>query len=95
MKNTKRDKRTELEKEIDDVIRIIRHEVPGSDQYREAVEMLERLTDLKEKPREKASWNTIWTVCGSLAGIALVIGHEQLGNVISTKAIGFVLRGRV
>ena len=95
MKSTKRDKRTELDKEIDDLIKRIRVTDPTNEDYPKLIGMAERLSGLKATPREKINPNTILTIFGSIVGIVLVIGHEELGHVISSKALGFVLRGRV
>ena len=91
----KQDKRTELEKEIDELINVIRETGPMHEDYSKLLGLVERLNDLKEKPREKINPNTILTLLGSILGIVLVIKHEELGHVISTKALSFVLRGRV
>ena len=95
MKLIKRDKRSELETEIDILIGRIRRTEPTDENYSKLIGMVERLNALKGEPREKISPNTILTVFGSILGIVLVIGHEEIGNVISSRALNFVLRGRV
>lgn len=42
----------------------------------------------------KISPDTVLIVGGNLLGIILILKHEQL-DIITSKAIGFVLRGRV
>lgn len=58
--------------------------------YAPKLEKLERLYKLKgTKPREPINPNTVLGAGTQLAGIAMIIRHEQL-NVITTKALGFI-----
>lgn len=56
---------------------------------------LETLYASKEKATKssKISKDTMAVIAGNLIGIGLILSHERL-HVISTKALGFVLRGR-
>lgn len=95
---TKKDKRTEIEKEIDECVKALRGMDVSTDDYNDQIEVLEKLTSLSDKMKktnkDKVSKDTITIVAGNLAGIALIIWHEK-ANVITTKALGFVLKGRV
>lgn len=95
MKLTKKDKMTPLEKEIANVCSTLYNTSPDSDDYRKIVENLERLVNAQAKlPQKKTlSPDTILTVAGSLAGILLILTYEH-SNVITSKALSFVLRGR-
>lgn len=95
IKLTKKDKRTNLEKEIDNLLELMRLESPGSNEYRAILDDLERLYKAKslEKDRD-VSPDTIAIVAGNLAGILLILKYEEL-NVITSKALSFVLKGRV
>lgn len=42
----------------------------------------------------KISSDTLLIVCGNLLGILLILNHEKL-DIISSKALGFVIKGRV
>lgn len=92
---TKKDKRTDLEKEIHSVLCNMSTYSPTDNEYIEMVEILERLYKLKEKePKTKVSPDTIAIIAGNLLGIALILGYEKT-NVLTSKALGFVVRGRV
>ena len=92
---TKRDKRSNLEKEIDRVLQEASYLDPHSKEYSEIAENVEKLYKAKscEKSRN-VSPDTIAVVAGNLLGIALILGYEQT-HVITSKALGFVLKGRV
>ncbi len=95
MKSTKRDKRTNLEKEIDNVLAVMASMDRSSEEYSTTAANLTEL--FKAKAQEKSrqvSPDTIAVIAGNLLGIGLILGYEQ-ANVITTKALGFVLRGRV
>ena len=91
---TTKDK-TNLEKEIDRVIESLSTYQPGTKEYLGISEDLERLYKTKALERDRRiSPDTIAVVAGNLLGIALILGWEKTG-VITSKALGFVLRGRV
>jgi len=48
----------------------------------------------KEKDTTKASADTKWQIAGSLAGILLIVGFEH-AHVLGSKALGFIIKGRV
>lgn len=94
-KFTKRDKRTTIEKEIDGVLGLMSHEDPDSEKYSAMAANLERLYKAKgNEPNRCVSPDTIAIIAGNLLGIVLIMGFER-ANIITTKALGFVLRGRV
>lgn len=64
--------------------------------YDKLLTRVERLDKLrkKEEPRKKLSPDTALVVAGNLLGIIAILGYEQ-GHVIATKALGFVIKGRV
>lgn len=94
-KITRKDKRTNLEKEIESVINIMSIYSPHSEEYTAMAENLERL--YKAKANERPSFvtpDTIAIVAGNLLGIALILGYEK-ADIITSKALGFILKGRV
>lgn len=92
---TKRDKRTNLEKEIDAVLKHIETMDPASEDYTKIVKNLETLYAAKgEKPIRRLSPDTIAIIIGGLLEIGLIMGYEKF-SVISTKAWGRLIRGRV
>jgi len=92
---TKKDKRTNLEKEIDSIIIDMSNYEVHSKEYSVIVENLEKLYKVKtNESSHRISPDTIAIIAGNLLGIALIMGYEK-ANIITTKALGFVLRGRV
>jgi len=59
-------------------------------------ELMERYKELSDliKVDWKVSPDTILIVTGNLLGILLILKYEKL-DIITSKAIGFVLKGRV
>ena len=95
LKLTKRDKRTNLEKEIDRVLLEASYMDPHSKEYAEVMDNVEKLYKAKSYERSRTvSPDTIAVVAGNLLGIGLILGYEQ-SHVITSKALGFVLKGRV
>lgn len=95
MKLTKRDKRTNLEKEIDEVIAHMASIGPDTKEYTAMAANLEMLYKAKATEKSRSiSPDTIAVIVGNLIGIILIINYEQTG-IVTTKALGFVLRSRV
>lgn len=95
MKLTKKDKRTEIEKEIDNLARSLRFYNPSEDSYATVAANLETLCRAQERVRKPGvSPDAMVTAASSLAGILLILGYEH-GHVITSKALAFVLKGRV
>lgn len=94
-KTAKKDKRTLLEKEIDNILKTMLTMDAGSEEYTVMAENLERLYKLKVvDSTNKVSADTMALIAGNLLGLALIMSFEKT-NIITTKALGFVLRGRV
>jgi hypothetical protein len=95
---TKKDKHMGLEREIDKVISDLSTLKKDSDEYDATLSILERLATLdgkiKKSDKEKLSRDTIALVVGNLLGIVLILNYEKT-DIIRTKALGFVMRGRV
>lgn len=96
MKITKKIKRTKLEKEIDQVLEELSYVSAGSEEYEIIVKNLAALYEVKgkEKTRNSIAPDTLAVVAGNLLGIIMILGYEK-ANVITSKALGFVLKGRV
>lgn len=94
MKLTKKEDTT-LEKNIKRIEETLLTEPAASDASKQLVQELDTLYGIKAKEREgtKISKNTMAMIAANLIGIGLILSHEKL-NVISTKALGFVLKGR-
>lgn len=83
----------DLQTAIDKVLVELDKKTPGTTEYATLVEQLDKLMKIKvtEKPIDKLSKDTLTTVLGSLAGIVAIIGFER-ANIITSKALGFVLK---
>ena len=91
----KKDKRSNLEKEIDNVLGHMSELDPDSKEYSAMASNLERLFSAKSKEKDrKISPDTLAVIAGNLLGIGLILTYEKV-NVIATKALGFVIKGRV
>lgn len=95
MRITKRDRRTNLEKEIDRVLEEMSKLLPDSSEYKTIGDNLEKLYKAKgESDKLKVKPDTIILVVGNLLGIVLILGYEQT-NIITSKALNLVIKGRV
>ena len=92
---TKKDKRTNLEKEIEAVITYMSALAPDSVEYTTIVTNLEKLCKARddEKSREVKP-DTYWIVGGNIVGIVLVLCYEKI-DIITSKAFGLIIKGRV
>lgn len=92
MKIQKKDKRSNFEKEIDSVLEDLKTLDVTSEAYQQAVRNLETLCKAKSYEKDnKLDKNTILGVFGNLAGILAVLEYERI-NVITTKALGFIMK---
>jgi hypothetical protein len=65
-----------------------------SPEYAAAMEKMVVLAKTKNEGKKPIDPNTIIAVAGGLLQVVMIIGHERL-HVLTSKAIGFVLKGRV
>lgn len=95
MKFTKQDKRSNLQEAIDSALNAMSKLEPSSDEYSAIASNLEKLYRARDLEVSRGiSPDTIAIIAGNLFGIGLILGYEKM-NVITSKAIGFVIRGRV
>lgn len=66
---------------------------PSSKEYKELLCAYERLCAI-DNSRNHVSMDALATIAANLLGIGLILKYEEL-NVISTKALNFVIRGRL
>lgn len=88
--------RNGLTKAIDQVqLNLEDHGDPTSEDYHKMVTQLDQLYKMKasDKP-DRVKWDTWVAVGGNLAGLVLIIRHEQF-NVITSKALGFVMKSKI
>lgn len=92
----KRDKRTNLEKEIENVILAMGKLEASSKEYSTMAANLELLHKAQtvEVNRKQSRNNAILVFSGNLIGIVLILCYEQASSITS-KAVMFVGKGRV
>jgi hypothetical protein len=90
---TKKDKRTKVERLMDEQLEQLMDQAKTQKEVAEVLALIERREELKSK-KKQLSPDTIAVIAGNLLGIILILGYER-ANVITTKALGFVIRGRV
>ena len=88
----RRNKSEELDEVIDDVYMRMRVVGPDSEEYKELLSHLERLTKLKPQTGlRRVSPDTMAVVAGNLAGIVIIVAYEHK-HVVTSKALGFILK---
>jgi len=86
--------KTMLEKEIEAVLLDMKDMDLNSDEYEVALNHLSTLHEIKSKEKKwNVSPDTMAIVAGNLLGIILILKHEEF-NVITSKAMNFVIKGR-
>jgi len=88
-------KQTKLDEEIDSVYDWLRSKSPDSPEYTKMVDNLKKLYEIKNgNGHDKIKLDTIAIGGFNLLGIWMILRYEEL-NIITSKALGFVLKGRV
>jgi hypothetical protein len=84
-----------LDEEIDRVIIDMSMLKADSDEYKNMTDNLEKLYKARSHTRDsRISPDTLLVVVGNLIGIGIILGYEKAG-VITSKALSFVIKGRV
>ena len=85
----------DLDSEIFRNLNIMAENDPVSSEYRDALTRVRELHDIKALSRKwKVTPDTAVMFLAQLLGIFTIVKHEQF-NVITSKALGFVNKGRV
>ena len=84
-----------LESELERAIGSLKGVLTDSDEYSKMLTSVERLHGMldEEQKSRPVSKDTLATIGGNLLGILMIIKHERV-NVITSKALGFVIRSR-
>jgi hypothetical protein len=91
----KKDKQTKLEKEIERVVESLKELSPNSAEYAEASKNLKTLHEAKSLNKLNfISKDTLVTAGVSLLSVLIIVGHESVSSITS-KAVNFVIKGRV
>lgn len=87
---------TELSIVIDYVLAEMKNHAPESEEFAKMADQLQKLYPLTDhdKVDSKVSLETLVPVIGNLAGILAILNFERVG-VVTSKALGFVLKSRV
>jgi hypothetical protein len=83
-----------LQRAIDTVLERMSTFDAESDEYFQLAGRLSQLYDIQRtNAPDRVSADTLAVVAGNLAGIALIVNFERI-NVVTSKAIGFVMKTR-
>lgn len=95
MLTNKLKKKTALNDQIDDTHAQLDREEVGTPKHDQLMTVLERLYKIKkDTTSDRVDASTKATIAANLAGIVLIMSHEQT-RVISTKALGFIIKPKV
>lgn len=84
-----------IDQEVEHVLKALGTMMPESEEYSTAVKNLKELCEARSKKASRlVELDTIVAAGTNILGILLILSYEQL-HVISTKAIGFVVKGRI
>lgn len=92
LKRIKLDRRSDVEKLFDEQLEVQLKDAETLEDISDVLALMERRNEVKNKRR--ISPDTIAIVAGNLLGIILILEHER-SHVIASKALGFIIRGRV
>lgn len=84
-----------VEQDLEHALAVLPLHQPDSEEFDKILKSAERLHALLniKSPGASVSQDTLVTVAANLLGILLIIKHEDV-NVITSKALGFVIRVR-
>lgn len=94
MVNIFQKKESEYDKLITDLVDNMELMGQDSEEYKAAMEHLERLAKLRREDRGgRVSPDTLAVVAGNLLGILTIVAYEQK-HVMVSKALGLILRSK-
>jgi hypothetical protein len=86
--------KTGLDEAIDSALTDLQGFTAETEEYARTVDQLTKLYAIKDQERPKSvSPDTLAIVAGNLLGIVVIVGHER-ANVVTSKALNFVLKLR-
>lgn len=89
MFNRKPANNSRLDEAINDAFDELKGQDAHSEDYSKIVEQITALSAIRDNTTDRFSKDTMLLVIGNLAGILLIINHENV-NVITSKALPFV-----
>ena len=83
-----------VQTEIDRLLEKLNTLDPKEEEYHKVLKNVDMLTDIKTKkgPMD-VSVDTVISASASILGILMILHHEK-ANIITSKAIGFIFKGR-
>jgi len=88
---------SKLDEAIDDLFAELKDHKAIDEDYSKISAELERLYKIKSEikdPRSRVSPDALIAVVGNLVGIVAILGYERV-NVVTSKALGFVLKTKL
>jgi hypothetical protein len=83
-----------LESELEQQLKLLKSHTSDSEGYAKTLSHVERLHDMIDVEKHSiVSKDALLNVGANLLGILMIIKHEHV-NVITSKALGFVIRAR-
>ena len=83
-----------LEEEYVRILTVLSSNQPDSAEYAKMLGCVERIHDMTDiREPSPVSRDTLLTVGANIIGILLIIKHENV-NVITSKALGFVIKAK-
>jgi hypothetical protein len=83
-----------LESELEHQLKVLKGHVSGSEEYVKTLSQVERLHGMIDEEKHSiVSKDALLNVGANLLGILMIIKHEHV-NVITSKALSFVIRPR-
>lgn len=84
-----------LDAAIDQILLEMKDHTSDSKEYAQMVDQLDKLYKIKAATApDRVSLDTLVAVGGNLLGILAILNFERV-NVITTKALGFVLKSKI
>lgn len=93
----KDDKKSELEKEYENAVKLLRTCTPNTSDYDAQLKVVERFHEMlmaEESYKRKVSPDAIIAGAVGVFQVGAILWHERAHNVL-TKALQFVIKGRV
>lgn len=93
---TKQSKQNSIDTEVESVIATMSLLNPDTEEYTKMADNLHTLMEARSYKNDstKISKDVIFTGILSIVSILIIVGYEQ-ANVLGSKAVGFVNKGRV
>lgn len=85
---------SKIMKEIDELHEELKLYDKTSEEYADIMKQIELLYKLDKEVQFKIDPNTLLVVGGNILGILIILGYEQ-AHVVTSKALNFVIKGRV